>query len=204
MGKTSPMSILGERLSLAARVSRAKNNALKVDLQTQEGEVAAEARQKGGAAVLFGFKNGGKGNYTVDAKGVHLDVAVAATTSVTRDGEQLGKILGLGTAARIVDAGGTVLADINPHQGSKADAAWTHALTAPGGASIGSITLMRNGTGWGDFLLWTTTWDMAVLSLKTPSAGALLQLDAPVDDTLSDLLAAACVDVCVLPRGYIA
>jgi hypothetical protein len=56
MGKTSRMSILGERLSVAARISRTKNNALKVDLQTQDGELAAEARQKGGAAVYSGSR----------------------------------------------------------------------------------------------------------------------------------------------------
>jgi hypothetical protein len=36
------------------------------------------------------------------------------------------------------------------------------------------------------------------------SAGALLQLTAPVHDALGDLLVAALVDACTLPRGYIA
>jgi hypothetical protein len=41
-------------------------------------------------------------------------------------------------------------------------------------------------------------------SLKVPSAGASLQLNAPVAPELGDVLAAACVDFTVLPRGYIA
>jgi hypothetical protein len=40
--------------------------------------------------------------------------------------------------------------------------------------------------------------------LKVPSAGALLRLNAPVAPELGDILAAACVDFSVLPRGYIA
>jgi hypothetical protein len=41
-------------------------------------------------------------------------------------------------------------------------------------------------------------------SLKAPSAGAMLQLRAPVAPQLGDVFAAACVDFSVLPRGYIA
>jgi hypothetical protein len=32
----------------------------------------------------------------------------------------------------------------------------------------------------------------------------VLKLSAPVPDVLGDLLVAACVDFCVLPRGYLA
>jgi hypothetical protein len=41
-------------------------------------------------------------------------------------------------------------------------------------------------------------------SLKAPSAGAMLQLRAPVAPQLGDVFAAACVDFSVLSRGYIA
>ena len=41
-------------------------------------------------------------------------------------------------------------------------------------------------------------------ALKAPSAGVLLELRAPVAPALDDVLAAACVDFSVLPRGYIA
>ena len=41
-------------------------------------------------------------------------------------------------------------------------------------------------------------------ALKAPSAGALLELRAPVAPPLDDVLTAACVDFSVLPRGYLA
>ena len=46
--------------------------------------------------------------------------------------------------------------------------------------------------------------DQNVGSLKAPSAGVLLQLAAPVPPVLGDVLAAACIDFTVLPRGYLA
>jgi hypothetical protein len=192
---------------MSARVGRATSNALKVDLQVEDGVIAAHARQKGSVGVLLGFKNGGKASYTLEAKGVHLDIDVAATTSVSRAGAPLGKIVGLGSSARIDDVGGTVLAEINPHQGAKSDDAFVHRLTTPAGASLGELTLMRTSAGWhiiDDVLDWAAGWYVTTTSLKAPSAGATLKLDAPVPDVLGDLLCAALVDACVPPRGYVA
>lgn len=60
-------------------------------------------------------------------------------------------------------------------------------------------------TGWSDIeteaVQLLTNHNVA--SLKAPSAGAMLQLSAPVAPELGDVLAAACVDFSVLPRGYI-
>lgn len=192
---------------MSARVSRATSNALKVELQVQDEVVAAQATQKGSLGVLFGFKNGGKSSYTLDAKGLQMDIEVAATTAVTRAGALVGRIVGTGTAARIEDGGGTVLADIGQHAGPKSDSAFVMPLTAPGGAPLGTLTLMRTVDGWRtleDIYDWNWLYEYQSRNLKAPSAGALLRLDAPVNDVLGDLLAAALVDVCVLPRGYVA
>lgn len=64
---------------------------------------------------------------------------------------------------------------------------------------------MRTVQGWSlqEFGYWAATWDMVGLGQKTPSASALLQLHAPADDLLGDLLVAALTDVCTLPRGYV-
>ncbi len=200
------MSILGDRLSLSARVHRARNNALTVTYSDPVGVELATGKQKSSAAVLFGFKNGGKAAYTIEGGGTHLDVAVAATTTVSRDGAVLGSIVGRGSSARIESAAATLLADIHPYDGAKADPAWSHKLTGPDGEPIGTLTLMRTAGGWSlqDFVSWTATWDMTGLGAKTPSAGASLQLDAPAADVLADLLVAALLDVATLPRGYIA
>jgi len=200
------MSILQDRTNMSARVSRAASNALKVDLQVQDGVIAAHARQKGGVGVLLGFKNGGKANYSLEGKGVHIDIDVAATSTVTRDGSVLGRIVGKDSAAQIEDAGGSVLAHISPHQGPKSDSAYIHPLTAASGERLGSLTVMRTSAGWStvEVMEWLSMIDFVGSGLKAPSAGALLKLERPVDDVLGDVLAAALVDASVLPRVYLA
>jgi hypothetical protein len=200
------MSILEDRLSLSARVHRARNNALVVTYSDAAGADVAVGKQKSGAAVLLGFKNGGKAAYTIEGGATRLDVAVAATTRVSRNGTALGSIVGQGSSARIESADATVLAQIQPYEGAKADPAWSHRLTGPQGEPIGTLTLMRTVGGWSvqDFVHWTATWDMTGLGAKAPSAGASLQLEAPPGDVLADLLVAALLDVSTLPRGYIA
>ena len=98
------------------------------------------------------------------------------------------------------------MSPLQPHTGSKADSAWHHRILSPAGHELGVLTLMTVHTGWKDIEeeAWRLLLDYNVPSLKAPSAGALLRLRAPVAPQLGDLLAAACVDFTVLPRGYIA
>jgi hypothetical protein len=197
------MPILNDATAISARVGRAKTNALTVTLQTANGDEVGAARQHGGAGVLFGFKNGGRGGYTLTAPNDVLEIAVAATTTVTRAGQPVGAIVPADGGARIDDAGGTTLAVLRPYVGAKGDDGWAHPLLSPSGAELGSLTYMRSHAGWGTLIEWTVMWDRAGAALKAPSAGALLTLAAPVPPILGDLLAAACVDMSVLPRGYI-
>ena len=201
------MPILGNATTVAAKVTRATSNALRVELTTPDGAELGRAQQKGGAAVLFGFKNGGKSDYTLSsAAGEELRIAVAGTTTVTNQNTPVGRIVPSNGAARFEDGGGTLLAVVQPHTGSKADSAWHHRLLSPTGGELGVLTLMTVHTGWKDIEeeAWRLLLDYNVPSLKAPSAGALLRLRAPVAPQLGDLLAAACVDFTVLPRGYIA
>jgi antitoxin (DNA-binding transcriptional repressor) of toxin-antitoxin stability system len=201
------MPILGDQTVVAARVTRATSNALRVELTTPDGAELARAQQKGGVGVLLGFKNGGKSDYTLSgAAGDELGLAVAGTTTITNQGTPVGKIVPADGAARLEDGGGTVLAVIRPHAGAKADSAWHHPILSPTGDELGVLTLMTVHTGWHDIefeavqLLSNTN----IATLKAPSAGAMLELRAPVNPALGDILAAACVDFSVLPRGYIA
>lgn len=200
------MSILGNRMSLSARVHRATSNALIVTYSDPGGAEVATGRQKGGVAVLLGFRNGGRAAYAIEGGGTRLEVAVAATTTVSRDGAALGSIVGEGGSARIESAAGELLARVQPYEGAKADPAWSHRLTGPQGEPAGTLTLMRTAGGWGldDFVHWTATWDMTGVGARAPSAGASLQLPAPPGDVLADLLVAALLDFSTLPRGYIA
>jgi hypothetical protein len=201
------MPILGNATEVLARLTRSTSNALRVQLATPDGTELARAQQKGGAAVLLGFKNGGKGDYTLSSTaGDEFRIAVAGTTTITQQNTPVGKIVPADGAARLEDGGGTVLAVVRPHTGHKADSAWHHRLLSPSGDELGVLTLMTVHTGWSDIeseaVQLLTNHNIA--TLKAPSAGAMLTLAAPVHPVLGDVLAAACVDFSVLPRGYIA
>lgn len=201
------MPILGNATTVAARVTRSTANALRVQLTAPDGTELGRAQQKGGAAVLLGFKNGGKGDYTLSGPaGDELRIAVGGTTTITRQNTPIGKIAPADGAARFESGGGTVLASVQPYSGSKADSAWRHRILSPTGQELGVLTLMTVHIGWSDIESETVQWllNQNVGNLKAPSAGALLQLSAPVAPELGDVLAAACVDFSVLPRGYIA
>jgi antitoxin (DNA-binding transcriptional repressor) of toxin-antitoxin stability system len=201
------MPILGDKTVVAAKVSRSTSNALRVQLTAADGTELAHANQKGGAAVLFGFKNGGKSDYTLSsAAGEEFRIAVAGTTTITTQDRPVGRIVPANGAARFEDASGGVLAVLQPHTGFKADNAWHHRILSPAGQELGVLTLMRAHIGWKDIEeeAYQLLLDYNVTSLKAPSYGALLKLGAPVAPQLGDILAAACVDFSVLPRGYIA
>jgi hypothetical protein len=201
------MPILGDATVVIALLTRSTSNALRVQLTTPDGTELAHARQKGGAAVLLGYKNGGKGDYTLsNTAGDELRIAVARTTTVTKQNTPVGKIAPADGAARFETGGGTTLAVVEPHTGSKADSAWHHRILSSAGNELGVLTLMRAQNGWSGIAAETTLWllNQNVGALKTPSAGVLVKLSAPVAPELGDVLAAACVDFSVLPRGYIA
>jgi len=201
------MPILGNATAAAAHVTRSTSNALRIQLTTPDGRELAHARQKGSAAVLLGFKNGGKGDYTLSsASGDELRIAVAATTTITTQNTPVGRIAPANGAARFEGGGGTVLAVVEPYHGSTGDSAWHHRILSPAGDELGVLTLMTVHTGWSDIESEAVQLlsNHNVASLKAPSAGVLLQLSAPVAPELGEVLALACVDFSVLPRGYIA
>ena len=201
------MPILGDATVVVARLTRSTSNALRVQLNTPDGAELARAQQKGGAAVLLGFKNGGNGDYKLsNAAGDELRIAVAGTTTITRQNTPVGKVVPADGAAPFEDGDGNMLAVVLPHAGSKADSAWHHRILSPTGHDLGVLSLMTVHTGWNGIEAETTQWllNENVGSLKAPSAGARLKLGAPVTPALGDVLAAACVDFSVLPRGYLA
>jgi hypothetical protein len=101
----------------------------------------AHARQKGGAAVLLGFKNGGKGDYTLSSvAGDELRIANAP----------VGRIAPANGSARFEDGGGTALAVVEAYTGSNAVCAWHHRILSPAGNELGVLTLMTVHSGWSD------------------------------------------------------
>jgi hypothetical protein len=88
------MPIVGDATVVIARLDRAASNALRVQLTTPGDTELAHAQQKGGLAVLLGFNNGGKSNYTLCTPvGDELLITVGKSTTVTRQNTPIGKIL---------------------------------------------------------------------------------------------------------------
>lgn len=200
------MPILGNATVVAAAVSRSTSNALRVQLKAPDGTELAHARQKGGVGVLLGLKNGGKSTYTLSGtNGEELMIAVADATTITRASTPVGRIVPSDGAVRFEDGGGMVLAVARPHHGLKADSGWHHQILSPGGQELGVLTLMTSHSGWGDVAsdVLDLLGGQSVTTLTAPSAGTMLRLAAPVPAAVGDVLAAACVDFAVLPRGYV-
>jgi len=156
--------------------------------------------------VLLGFKNGGKAAYTIEGGATRLEVAVAATTRVSKERDRARLDRGPGNLGPHRVGHGDAAGAGPSARRAKADPAWSHRLSGPAGELIGTLTLMRTAEGWSmqDFVRWTATWDVTGLGASAPSAGASLQLDAPTGEVLADLLVAALLDASTLPRGYIA
>jgi hypothetical protein len=204
------VKILGSRTVAVATLRRSANNALIADLKDQAGNPVGEAKQKFSAGVLFGFKNGGKSTYTLTAGERAVTIDVAATTTVTEAGVVLGRIAPHDGAARIEDSAGAVLALIRPFEGKKGDDPWRHPILSQRGDLLGSLNLMRThqplltNDDWAyiDHEIFGFTLHSST-ALRTPALGTVIQLAAPVDPRLGDLLVCAAVDFSVLPRGYI-
>lgn len=190
---------------------RSAGNAIIAAVADRAGNPLCEAKQNSSAAVLFGFKNGGRSTYTLTSGNRTVRVDVSGTTTVTEDDVVRGRIAPHDGAAQIEDSAGRTVALIRPFEGLKGDDPWRHPIVAPTGEVLGSLNLMRTHQP----LL--TDDDLALIdyelfgfsrnsnqSGKLPARGTVLQLTAPVDPALGDLLVCAGIDFAVLPRGYVA
>jgi hypothetical protein len=188
---------------------RKVNNALTLTFRASAEETIATAVQKGSAGVLFGFRNGGSGHYTITGEGgeIVVDCSPKRTTSSV-DGIQIGWIEkgpeGDGTISR-ADGGVAVRIAGQPDAGRQ-DPTWSYGLSDADGTRLGTLTWLRTAATFdlggeiADMIVW---WDRAGQSLKVPSLGAHLALERPVDETVGDLLLAACVDVSLGSHSFV-
>ncbi len=196
------MGLLGSTTTVAAQTGRKLNNSLTLEFKTSATDTLATAVQKGSAAVLLGFKNGGAGSYAIgsDSGGLAVTCATSRTTAADRSGHVIGWIekdeAGDGVVRR---ADGAVVARVVGHpEDQRKDATWSYALVEPSGAPLGRLTWMRTATTFdlvGEVVDTSIWWDRAGAPLKVPSLGIHLALDHPVDAATGDLLLALCVDV---------
>lgn len=204
------MGILGAQTVAVTKLKRSAGNAVIASVSNQSGSPMGEAKQKSSLGVLFGFKNGGRSTYTLTSGNRTLQLDVSGTTTITEDGVVRGRITPHDGGVKIEDPAGAALALIRPFQGLKGDDPWRHPILSTDGSVLGSLNLMRThqplltDEDWAlidsEIFGWMRSSDPTP---RLPAYGSVLQLSAPVDAGLGDLLVCAAVDFSVLPRGYV-
>ncbi len=155
--------------------------------------------------MLFGFKNGGKSDYTLSSgAGDELRIAVAGTTTVARRNFTHGQDASGGGAASFED---TTVPFWNsaPHS-SSANHAWNHGILYRTDDEH-RCPRLDNGPHWlarYRFRGHAIALGSNVNVQKTPSAGALLRLRAPVAQSWGTSSPPRALTSPVLPRGYVA
>jgi hypothetical protein len=195
---------------VTAQTGRKLNNALTLTFKTSPEQTLATAVQAKSIGVLFRFRNGGAGRFSLSGEGSELavDCRKERVTVTTASGEEIGAIVPEGDGAQITTAEGKLLAQVVGHPSDrKSDATWSYPLLDPDGSKLGEVTWIRTvggSTGLADDIYDTLIgWEQTGTSLKAPSLGAHLVLHQHVDETLGDLLLATCVDVTIGCHSYV-
>src|SRR6185312_3991618 len=136
------MAILAQNIAVMAKVSRANTNSLYVEIVDTSGQLIGTARQKFGAGVLFGFKNGGKSRYTLTAGERQITIDVAGSTTISEGDLVLGRIVPHDGGVRLEDGAGGTLAHVRPFTGMRGDDPWIHPVVSSRGEQIGQLSLM--------------------------------------------------------------
>jgi hypothetical protein len=206
---------------IEGRIARKTSNALKLTFQDGAGESVGEAIQGGadgkGAkfATLLGFKNGGPGRHRLtypDGSTLLVTSRERQPTLIARgDGVELATINRGPTSTAVLAGGGELLGFVADPGGAVTGDLFRLLVTAPGGSPFGRLDVIRSDAGWKTLRdvfdsAWEqyVFWDRAHLNLPIPILGTSLLLDRPVSDIERDVLLAACVDIAVGMRPYIA
>jgi hypothetical protein len=203
------MALLGSTTVVDSRTGRKLNNANTLEFKTAENQTLALAVQRGSIGVLFGFRNGGSGAFTITGSGgeLHVDCRAARTTVTDAAGAAIGTIEPQPGGAAFKGADGTTLARLAGQPSDQRLApSYSYGLTDASGGDLGTITLLRSPDSVSllneidEQYLWR---DRAGQPLKAPTFGTQLALRHPVDGPLGDLLLATCVDVALGAHGYV-
>jgi len=209
---------LGSNRAVQARLGRRTSNALELVFRAGPGDPLAVAHQNGGGGVgakfgtLLGFKNGGLGTHSLVAGDGDPRLLVATakgpkTVVTSGDGSPFGVIERADDATTLRGPGDRVLATVvGDPAGVKTLEAFQLMVNGPAGSPLGKLQVARTIAGWSlvDDIIDTTIWWGKAAPLQLPVLGASLQLDAEVDADLGDMLVAACVDLCIGLRAYVA
>jgi hypothetical protein len=202
---------------IEGRVVHKRSNALKVIFAAGPGAPVATGEQGAGdgtgakLATLFGFKNGGTGNHRLSYHSgavVWVESRSGRPTEVTRgDGSPVASIERGEISTATGSDGAAVLSFVPDPAEARTPELFRMVRRSAGGKELGRLDVIRRAAGWslGDEL-WNTAvwWDRAGEPLPLPLLGTRLTLHTAPDDLTRDVLLAACVDIAVGLRPYIA
>lgn len=208
------------------RIARKTSNGLKMTFHEGEGDPIAVAVQSSGdgkgakLGVLFGFKNGGPGKHGLtyedgrqilvhsrELKPTLISDAAGAEIAVVNRVAKGGP-----DRSTAVAAGGTELLQFSsdPVEAVNSDI-FRVVVTDSAGGDVARLHVIRKAGGWkslSDVLdsAWSTYiwWDHAGAPLPVQVLGTRLILLRPLTPTERDVLFAACVDLAIGLRPYIA
>jgi hypothetical protein len=204
---------------IAGLVARKTSNRLRMVFNDSPGDPIATAEQSGGdgrgagLGILFGFKNGGAGNHTLEsADGHRFNVGSrdSRPTEITRDDQAYATVQRGATSVALDTQGQELVRFAADPQDAKTPDLFRINLTRPDGRPIGDLDVIRRGSGWTvmrtidvltDGFYW---WDHAGAALKIPILGTRLVLTDGIEPAVRDVLLAACVDIAIGLRPYIA
>lgn len=176
--------------------------------------LAVAARSEGGGArssILLGHKNSRYRIGYSDGGVVRAEPTDETTLALRRgDGGAIGTIVRGETATAIAATGGTLFHFLpDPGEACSRDLFRLVVLDRMG-AEFGRIDVIREASGWashrladslGDTYLW---WDRTGQSQPVPILGTRVVAEHPLDRIERDVLLAACADMALGLRPYIA
>lgn len=165
------------------------------------------------AGILFGLRNGRVGNneltYT-DGTKLYLPTRDEGPTPLTLDGTVIATITRAATSAAALPDGTPLLSFVPHPEGGKTDDRYRMLVLAPAGDTVATLDVMRSPAGWGfdtDDLLDLVSGDFGgnnASSLPIPFGGTRLVLFRDVSPVERHVLLAACAEICLSARPYVA
>ena len=208
------------------RISRKTSNGLKMAFAQAEGESLALAIQSLGdgkgakVGMLFGFKNGGPGKHGLtypDGRTIFIQSREQKPSLITdADGAEIATVNRVAKGAQdasvaVGPSGETIVRFTSDPVEPMTPEVFKALLTDAAGNDLGRLHVIRKSTGWktlSDVLdsAWTTYvwWDQAGQSLPFLVLGTRLILLREPTPLERDVLLAACVDIAIGIRPYIA
>lgn len=201
------------------RCGRTLANALTIAFFEDSTSPLATARQGAGDSVggklgiLFGFRNGSPGNHVLtysNGSTLLIPTRDLAPTTVSREGMPVATLTrGATTVATLPD--GSELLHFVPHPTeAMASAAYRIMVQSPDGAQVAGLDVIRSNEGWDitaedvlDFISGTPGADVGG-SLPIPFRGTRIVLYRTLTQVERDVLLAACVEIALGVRPYIA